>query len=122
MSDPVERSLSPFWTGVRCRCPRCGKGPLFSGFLTVRPVCATCGLDFAGVDTGDGPAVFVIFAVSIVIVALALWTQATFDPPYWLQLAIWLPAILAASLGLLRPFKGILVALQYRHRLGAGFE
>ncbi len=122
MSDPVERSLSPFWTGVRCRCPRCGKGPLFSGFLTVRPVCTTCGLDFAGVDTGDGPAVFVIFAVSIVIVALALWTQATFDPPYWLQLAIWLPAILAASLGLLRPFKGILVALQYRHRLGAGFE
>jgi uncharacterized protein (DUF983 family) len=122
MNDAAERGLSPFWTGLRCRCPRCGKGPLFSGFLTVRPKCPNCALDFADVDTGDGPAVFVIFAVSIVIVAMALWMQAAFDPPYWLQLAIWLPAILVASLGLLRPFKGVLIALQYRHHLGAGFE
>ena len=48
MTDPgFWPPRSPLATGVRCRCPRCGRGRLFSGLLDVRPACETCGLDFS---------------------------------------------------------------------------
>ena len=111
-------AVSPFHAGLRCRCPRCGTGPLFSGFLTVSERCSGCGLDLRAADSGDGPAVFVIFVVGPVVVALAFWTEFTFAPPYWIHMVLWGPAILAGSLALLRPFKATLIALQYRHRAG----
>jgi uncharacterized protein (DUF983 family) len=57
-----NRSLStPITRGLRARCPRCGEGRLFQGFLTLRPKCERCGLDYSFADAADGPAVFVIF-------------------------------------------------------------
>ena len=44
MSAPV----SPYVAGLAGRCPRCGKGRLFQGFLNLRPRCDVCGLDYAG--------------------------------------------------------------------------
>ena len=41
----------------------------------------------------------------------------TFQPPVWLHLLLWIPLILGASLGLLRPFEATLIALQYKHRV-----
>ena len=61
MSDSL---VSPFSAGFRCVCPRCGEGDLFAGYLKVAPRCESCGLDLAFADSGDGPAVFVIFAVA----------------------------------------------------------
>lgn len=57
-----------------------------------------------------------ILIVGAIIVALAFWVEMTFHPPYLLQLAIWIPTILIVSLGLLRPLKGLLIALQYKHK------
>ena len=54
-----------------CRCPRCGEGPLFAGLLRVRPTCAICGLDLSAQDAGDGPAVFVILFLGLIVVGLA---------------------------------------------------
>jgi len=102
----------------RSRCPRCGKGPLFRGFLTFADQCSSCGLDFRPIDTGDGPAVFVILIAGFLIVAAALITEVMFAPPYWVHLALWLPLTLIISLGLLRPVKATLAAMQYRHRAG----
>ncbi len=110
------QQVSPFIAGLRCRCPRCGDGALFDGFLTVRKVCPACGLDMAAADSGDGPAVFIIFIVGPLVTGLALWVEVMFSPPYWLHLVLWIPAILGGSLALLRPFKATLIALQYRHR------
>ena len=110
--------VSPFQAGLRCRCPRCGIGPLFDGFLTVADRCTACGLDLKSADSGDGPAIFVIFIVGPIVTLLALWVEAAFEPPYWLHMVLWGPAILLGSLALLRPFKAILIALQYRHRAG----
>ena len=56
----------PIARGLRGRCPRCGEGKLFQGFLSLRPRCAHCGLDFNFADAGDGPAVFVILIVTLV--------------------------------------------------------
>lgn len=108
--------VSPFLAGLRGRCPRCGKGKLFSGYLTVAPSCSECGLDFSKVDSGDGPAVFIILFLGFIVVALALWVEVVYQPPYWVHLVLWLPLILIGSLGLLRPFKGVLIGLQYKHK------
>jgi uncharacterized protein (DUF983 family) len=100
-----------------CRCPRCGEGPLFAGLLTVRPACPNCGLDFSAEDAGDGPAVFVIFFLGLVVVGLAAFVELEFAPPIWLHLLLWTPLILGGAILLLRPFKAGLIALQYRHDL-----
>ena len=112
-------AASVLYAGLLCRCPRCGTGPLFQGMLTVRPVCASCGLDLAGVDTGDGPAVFVILVLGFVVVAAALIVEARFQPPQWVHMVLWPPVILGGAFALLRPFKAALIALQYKHRAGS---
>jgi uncharacterized protein (DUF983 family) len=113
-TNPTEKH-SPFLTGMTCKCPACGKGKLFSGFLDVQPVCTECGQDLKSIDSGDGPAVFVIFIVGFIVIGLCFWVQFTFNPPFWLQLVIWIPMIIILSLGLLRPLKGLMIALQYVH-------
>ena len=80
--------LSPFRAGLACKCPRCGRGPLYSGFLTVAERCSVCGLDLQEADSGDGPAVFIIFILGILVVPLALLFEAKVAPPMWLHVAI----------------------------------
>ena len=102
---------------VACRCPRCGEGPLFSGLLTVRASCPACGLDLSAQDAGDGPAVFVIFFLGLIVVGLAAIVEIKFSPPIWLHLLLWTPLILGGAVVMLRPLKAGLIALQYKHDL-----
>lgn len=118
--EAIYPPLPPTATGMRGRCPRCGKGRLFSGFLGVQPRCQACGLDFSFIDSGDGPAVFIIMIVGFIVVGLALYVEFTFAPPFWVHALLWVPLILGLSIGLLRPLKGFLIAQQYRHRAEEG--
>ena len=111
---------SPFVTGVTGHCPRCGRGKLFDGFLTVATRCGICGLDFGFADSGDGPAVFVCLFGGFIVLGAALWTEIAFEPPFWVHLIIFLPMTLIVCLGLLRPLKGLLIALQYRNKAEQG--
>jgi uncharacterized protein (DUF983 family) len=111
---------SPLIAGLACRCPRCGKSGLFQGFLTLRPSCEACGLDFSFADSGDGPAVFVILFAGFVVVGLALVVEFLYQPPFWLHALLWGPLILVVTLGPLRSFKGVLIALQYHHKAAEG--
>ena len=61
-----------------------------------------------------------IFAVGIIVVGLAAALEAIVHPPPFVHLLIWIPAVIALSLGLLRPFKATLVALQYRNNAHPG--
>jgi uncharacterized protein (DUF983 family) len=107
---------SPLKAALTCRCPACGEGKLFDGFLTLKPRCENCGLDYASFDSGDGPAVFIILAAGFIVVFAALITEALYQPPFWLHAALWLPLILITTLGPIRPLKGLLVGVQYRHK------
>ena len=100
-----------------CRCPRCGEGRLFDGLLAVRPICPACGLDFSAQDAGDGPAVFVILLLGLIVVGLAAWVELTFSPPLWVHAALWTPLIVAGAILMLRPLKAGMIALHYRHDL-----
>ena len=102
--------------GLCSRCPRCGKGQLFTGFLNLRPRCEVCGLDYGFVDSGDGPAVFIMFLAGAIVVGAALVTEILFQPPYWMHAVLWLPLILIVTLGPLRPMKGLMIALQHHHK------
>jgi len=113
---------SPLTAGLLCRCPRCGEGKLFRGYLKVAPSCSTCGLDLGFADSGDGPAIFVIFLVAPIIIILALVVGAAFNPSPMVHLMLWIPATIILSLALLPPFKGVLVALQYRHDAHEGHQ
>lgn len=101
-------------------CPRCGKGPLFDGYLKVGTSCSACALDYSIFDPGDGPAVFVILIVGAIVAGSALIVEASFHPPYWLHAVLWLPLILILTFGLLRLIKGALLVLQFRNRAGEG--
>ena len=120
MADTSYPPISPFAAGMTCRCPRCGRGRLFSGFLTLAPRCEVCGLDYAFIDSGDGPAVFVIFAVAPIVMILAFVTEALFHPAPWMHLVLWIPTIFILTLLFLRPFKATMIALQYQKQAGEG--
>ena len=108
-------SPSPFATGFRGRCPKCGEGSLFKGFLEIAPRCDVCGTSFENADVGDGAAVFVMFITGFLIVIPALLLEVAAEPPVWVHLILWLPLVLIVSMVLLRPAKGLLYALQFKH-------
>jgi uncharacterized protein (DUF983 family) len=110
-------AISWWRAALACRCPRCGQGLLFSGLLRVRPACEICGLDLSSQDAGDGPAVFVILFLGLIVVALASIVEIEFSPSIWVHLVLWTPLIFGGAIALLRPFKAGLIALQYRHHL-----
>jgi uncharacterized protein (DUF983 family) len=111
---------NPIAVGLAGHCPRCGQGRIFAGFLSVAPSCRACGLDLGFADSADGPAVFVILIVGFIVAGAALLTEIAYSPPIWVHLVIWLPLVLVLCLGMLRPLKGVLIALQYHHRAEEG--
>lgn len=111
---------STIWSGIVGRCPACHKGKMFSGYLTVAPSCNVCGLNFDFADSGDGPAIFVMLVTGFIIVGAALYVEVAYQPPYWVHAIIWGSVALVLPLLLLRSFKGVLIALQYRHRAEEG--
>jgi uncharacterized protein (DUF983 family) len=106
--------------GIACKCPRCGKGKLYAGFLNLAPRCEFCGLDYAFIDAGDGPAIFIIMLAGAIVVASALIVEVKYQPPFWLHAVLWLPLILATTLLPLRAMKSLLIALQYHHKAAPG--
>jgi uncharacterized protein (DUF983 family) len=106
--------------GLACRCPRCGEGKLYAGFLTLRPACDACGLDYAFIDSGDGPAIFIIMIAGFIVVGSALAVEIKYQPPFWVHAALWGPLILATTLLPLRAMKSLLIALQYHHKAAEG--
>lgn len=104
---------NPLLAGLRGRCPNCGEGHLFEGFLSVAAACEACGYDLSKADSGDGPAVFVIMIAGFIVAFAALFTEFSFHPPVWVHLVLWLPATLGITLGLLRPLKGLMLAAQF---------
>lgn len=118
--EPSSRGASPWSAGILGRCPRCGRGALFRGLLTTRERCEACGLDYGFIDSGDGPAPFAIFFAGLVVVAGALWLEFAVAPPVLVHVLVWVPAVFVLTIGTIRPLKGWLIAMQYRHRAAEG--
>ena len=112
--------LEPMGVGLRGRCPRCGQGKLFKGFLTIAPGCDQCGLDYSFADPADGPAFFVICFACIPSVLFAVYAEVAFEPSLWFHTFVSVPLILLTCILPLRPLKGWLIASQYYHKAEEG--
>jgi uncharacterized protein (DUF983 family) len=108
--------VNPIVAGLACRCPACGEGALFDGYLKVSRRCEACGLDLAAADSGDGPAVFVVLIVGMIVCFLALIVEVAIRPPIWVHLVLWLPLTAILTLVIMRPLKGVMLALQFHHK------
>lgn len=110
--------VPPHLAALKAVCPRCGRGSLFKGFLTLNAACAQCGLSYKNFEAADGPAVFIILIVGFIVLGSAAVAEIIFQPPMWLHMVIWLPMTVVLSLALLRPFKSLFISLQYRYDAG----
>jgi uncharacterized protein (DUF983 family) len=111
----MSEAASPFVCGCKGRCPRCGKGALFSAGLSVREGCARCGLSFAFADAGDGPAIFAIFILGFLVLGGALLVEFKLGAPVWVQVVLWGVLTPVLAFAVLRVLKATLIALQYKH-------
>lgn len=103
--------------GVRGRCPVCGAGAIFEGYLTVAPRCTVCGEEFHHHRADDLPPYLTILLVGHVVVTGLLITERLFHPAEWVQMAIWLPVTAGLALAVIRPIKGAVVGLQWALRM-----
>lgn len=112
-------SPSPALCGLLGRCPRCGKGRLFAGFLTLASRCEACGLDLGFADPGDGPSFFASFVGGFLLLLVGVVLQVAYEPPIWAYVVLVVFGTLAI-VGLIRPIKGLLVALQFANKAEQG--
>jgi len=114
---PKPAAAVTAWQAVRRgffgQCPHCGKGRMFCSFLKVDDQCPACGEELHHHRADDFPAYLVIVIVGHILVPIVLAVETEFAPPYWLHLALWLPAVLVLTLGLLQPVKGAIVGAQW---------
>ena len=114
MSENYYPELSPLQTGLACKCPRCGRGRLFDGYLQVAKSCKSCGLSFSFADSGDGAAWFVMLFGCVVGVGSILGIEAAYSPPFWAHVLIAIPTLIVLPLVLLRPTKAVLLNQQWK--------
>lgn len=107
----VLRGRTAVMAGVRGRCPNCGQGALFAGWLKVSAQCEVCGYALGNVETGDGAATFIMQITGFLVGFTALAINLNYQPPLWLNLVIWPPLAAIVALGLMRPGKGLMTAL-----------
>ena len=123
MSQVSHReTLSAIKRGLRGRCPSCGEGKLFRSFLRPVATCDVCDEAFEGLHRADDfPAYIVIFIVGHLTIPLFLWTDSDVLWPIWIHMVLWPSIVLVASLLLIQPVKGALIALQWAKRMH-GFD
>ena len=114
MSENHYPDLSPLNTGLAGTCPRCGKGKLFTGYLTVAKSCSNCGLSFSFADAGDGAAWFVMLFACVFGVGSILGVEVAYSPPYWVHALIAIPTLIIIPMLLLRPVKAMFLAQQWK--------
>ncbi len=102
------------WRGLQCKCPSCGEGKVFNGYLRVVDECDHCGAPLGSARADDAPPYFTIFLVGHIVIPLMFMVERAYQPALWVHAAIWLPLTIGLSLGLLRPIKGATVGLMLK--------
>jgi uncharacterized protein (DUF983 family) len=119
--DDARPLLPALARGWRRRCPNCGGGPLFDGYLKVRHSCVACGEAFHHHRADDAPAWVTILVVGHILLFSLLTVETAFHPPLWVHWALWPAVTLGLTLWFLPRIKGMIVALQWaRHMHGFG--
>lgn len=118
-APPAGAAPSLVTASLKGLCPRCGAPTLFTGTARFAPTCRSCGLDFAALDVGDGPAAFLILILGAVVAGAAILVDLRYSPSWWVHL-IWLPITVILALGGLRLGKAAMLYQIFHHRAGEG--
>lgn len=118
----MNAAAFPFKKALRCSCPKCGKGRLFKGLLSLGYLkeCASCALDYKRFDAGDGPAVMIMMLLGFVVMIAAVVVEFKYEPPFWVHVALWLPTTYLATVGMLKVGKSLMAAADYTYNAGIG--
>ena len=103
--------------GFRRTCPRCGKGHLFNGYLSVADTCDTCRLDQTPQRADDGPAYLTIVIVGHLLVPLLVPAYKLWDLPPAMMATLFSALAITVSLYLLPRLKGALIGFQWAKRM-----
>ncbi len=119
-----DRAVMPaLMRGWQRKCPKCGVGPLFNGYLTVRRSCTVCGEPLHHHRADDGPAYLTILIVGHVMAPAIFWAFVTFRPDPMILASVFTVGCTALSLYLLPRLKGAIVGFQWAKRMhGFGAE
>ncbi len=106
---------------IQCGCPKCGTPSVFPHKLTLDVIekCPVCGLDVKSQDSGDGPAVFLIFILGFLLTPLALVLEYYYSIPLWVHAILWTVVSIGLCILTMQPLKAYVMALNYKHRGGA---
>lgn len=103
--------------GFLRRCPACGKGAMFQGYLKVRDACPVCGEELCHHRADDGPAYLTILIVGHLMAPLMMWAFAVWRPDPLVLASVFATGCVALSLFLLPRLKGVIVAIQWARRM-----
>ena len=115
---PVRPALLRGW---RRRCPSCGSGAMFNGYLSIREECDMCGETFSHHRADDAPSWLTMIIVGHLIAPIMLTVYQTLDLPFWVHAVMWPFLAMAGVLILLPRTKGAIIAFQWAHRMH-GFD
>ncbi len=111
---PATSAWTVIGRGMRNRCPVCGEGKVFNGYLRVVDECEVCHAPLGSLRADDLPPYITIFVAGHILFPPVLWVEKAWMPPMWLHMAVWLPAFTIACILLLRPIKGAVVGWMTR--------
>lgn len=107
-------------TALKGLCPRCGAATLFAGPIRFADRCKACGLDYAAFNVGDGPVALITLVVGAIVMIGLVTIQVSLEPPFWVQLLLWMPVTAALVVFALRLAKAALLCLEYRNAAREG--
>lgn len=107
--------------GFATKCPSCGTGSLYSGFLKINDTCPSCSEELHHHRADDAPPYFTIFIVGHILLPAILAVEKIWHPAVWVHLSLWFPLTIFLTLFLLPRIKGAVLALQWALRMH-GFE
>lgn len=117
IEEPARPLRASIIRGLRCRCPNCGEGPVFQGFLQVRPQCSHCGEDLSHQRADDLPAYLNIFIVGHVVIGFMLLVMQLDLMGMWTTTIVTALLCVIAAFTLMRPLKGMVVGMQWALRM-----
>jgi uncharacterized protein (DUF983 family) len=102
--------------GLALRCPNCGQGKLFHGYLKGVDRCAVCGENYSGIESGDAAPWFSMLIVGILAAPLYFIFGGVLGSNLVLTTVFYVAAITILVLLVLPPVKGVLISAFWHSR------
>lgn len=105
--------LTPILRGLARKCPACGEGGLFSGYLKLNATCSECGAEWDHEKAADGPAWLTVLVLGPLFVAIIFAVAMTTSLPPWIALPPLMLLMFGIALTLLAFLKGAWLGMLY---------